>query len=171
MSRQRAVIGGGYRPSKRDLEAREHQRFRDLRRKGEQPEAKPTLAERVLPWRRRRAKRLRDQEQGIAAAAANYETQVANWRKWRREQRRRWRGTKSTHKQRVRMLNGVQRDLKRLIDAGEMPRYDHPQARRIARLIRQGRTDDARELAARYGLHGVVPSGPRPRFQEATRAD
>lgn len=138
MSRARAAVFGPSRQqSKREQQLQARQALRDRKRALAQPEAesKPSLAERVLPWRKRKAQR--DHAQREAERLAQIEQlqgldQYEQTRGLIRESQRPWVG-KLTFRERQRLF-----EIGRKSREGENPpTFDHPQQRRIERQMRR----------------------------------
>lgn len=131
MARSRAQVfrGTGFQQSRRERAFGDRQRIRDFKHAVTQAPEKRTLAEKVLPWRRRKAKRVAEERARTLEQVQNYERHEANRAEIRRAHRRAWRGI-HTFAERRRLSA-----IKTVVDV----EYDHPQRRRIEREMRIAR--------------------------------
>jgi hypothetical protein len=128
MSRSRSAPGHRQ-PSKHERTFAQRQWVRDYKRQLTQ-EHKPTLAERVLPWRKRKARREAERRTQALALVKQHEAA----QRFRRTHRQAWRGIHTLTDSRRLLRIGLKR-----IENGEARAYDHPQQRRLERMERQGR--------------------------------
>lgn len=155
MSRARAFVGGGSikassinwkgKPSKHRQREVVRQQLRKRIEQLEQP--KLTVAERVLPWRRRRKAKEREQALQRLGHVEDTHAQIASFRG---RHRRLWKGIHTVSERRILDRIGKRR-YEQLQALGEdAPVYDHPQRRRMEREMRIAARQAAED--ERYGV-------------------
>ncbi len=154
MSRSRASVfrGPGYRAQQRQLVERQRRRAeapgtRAVRRMVAAGPAKPKLADRILPWRKRKHREAEESRKRLEAQLAKHDQQFGEWHAARRIQLACWRGILTMAERRRLVKIGTKR-----IEQGVAWRYDHPQQRRMERLHRQGRLDQLNKLMVECGM-------------------
>jgi hypothetical protein len=131
MSRERArsFRGAGYREPRRGPSWTYRQQLRRLHAVAEQPAPKATLADKVLPWRRRKARAAAQRREVLVAHLRESEQELAEYAAFRHAQKP-WRGILTTReRQRLSAIKLVPDDAT----------FDHPQRRRIERDERRVR--------------------------------
>jgi hypothetical protein len=146
MSRQRARVfrGPGYKEAPRSAAFVARQRLRSAQRAVAAP-VKLSLAERVIPWRRRKLRKQRTQHRERSLSAVREaEAKIGRAEGRRRVHRSAWRSI-TTARQRA-LLHNIGLKVR---EGDEAPTYDHPQRRRMEREMRIQARYDAQD--EKYG--------------------